>query len=158
MPLEFFSGVFLIKLVTLILAISGIWIANHIRKHKTYDAPLVCMVGFDCHTVVHSDYSKFLGFRVEILGIIYYTFAALSYLSVILFPEILALPYSGYIILGLFSLSLIGFLFSAYLIGVQIFILKKGCSWCIVSAFVCMTIFILTSFSYDFTLVTELFR
>jgi uncharacterized membrane protein len=39
------------------------------------------------------------------------------------------------------------FLFSLYLIGVQIFILKKGCSWCIVSALISALIFILAILS-----------
>lgn len=135
------------------LAICGFFVAKHIRSHKTKNTPLVCPIRFDCHTVVHSDYSKFFGVPVEILGMTYYAFTAIFYLffiiSSVFVPELpesivfLVLP----IITLFWVLSLAAFLFSIYLIAIQIFVLKKGCSWCIISAIISALIFILVFFS-----------
>ncbi|HEV7702415.1 MAG TPA: vitamin K epoxide reductase family protein [Candidatus Paceibacterota bacterium] len=138
-----FSNEILIRLIMIVLGVCGFLVAKHIHKHKTQNTPLVCMVGFDCHTVVHSDYSKFFGVPVEFLGMLYYAFISIVYLILILVPQVLSYNHDLFI-LTLSSISLVAFLFSLYLIAVQIFILKKGCSWCIVSAFISALIFILT--------------
>lgn len=139
-----FSNEILMELGIVVLGVFGFLVAKHIRSHKIENTPLVCMVGFDCHTVVHSDYSRFLGVPVEILGMIYYAFIALVYTAFIIKPELVsytyALPFSSIMMF----ISLVGFLFSSYLIAIQIFVLKKGCSWCIVSAFISALIFVLT--------------
>lgn len=153
-----FSNEILIRIIIFVLAFFGFWVAKHIRDHKTKNTPLVCMIGFDCHTVVHSDYSKFFGMPVEILGMTYYAFTTVTYLAFVIQPELLSYTYIPILSTSIMlCISLVGFLFSAYLIAVQILILRKGCSWCIVSAFVCFCIFILTAFLYHFTLVTQIF-
>ena len=141
----------LIRASIFVLAVCGFFIARYIRRHKTQNTPLVCPIKFDCHTVVHSDYARFLGFPVEILGMFYYAFIAIVYLGLTISPDLMLIVGYDILSIGLLSLSLAGFLFSAYLIGIQIFIIKKGCSWCIVSAFVCLIIFILATFLYDFS-------
>ena len=143
-----FTNEVLIRSVILILGVFGFFVAKHIYNHKTKNTPLVCMVGFDCHTVVHSDYSRFLGIRVEILGMIYYVLTALTYLLFIFAPQFVSYTYIPLLDASILMIvSLAAFLFSAYLIGVQIFILKKGCSWCIVSALVCLSIFLIVFFA-----------
>jgi uncharacterized membrane protein len=143
-----FSEDVLIRIAISILGLFGLWVAWHIYKHKKPEAsPLVCPLKFDCETVVHSDYSKFFGIPVEMLGMVYYTFIAFSYLSLIFVSHSLPMIFVGI----LATLSMIAFLFSLYLIGVQIFILRKGCFWCFISAFICILIFILTVSAYDFT-------
>ena len=142
-----FSEDVFMRIVIAILALGGFLVAKHIYKHKKPEStPLVCPVKFDCHTVVHSNYSKFLGIHLEILGMIYYSFIFVAYFILIFLPDIL--PF--FIIFLLFLFSMGAFLFSIYLIGVQLFILKKGCSWCFISAFISILIFILTIFAYDF--------
>ena len=135
-----FSNNVLIRIIIFVLGVCGFLVAKHIRNHKTQNTPLVCPIGFDCHAVVHSDYSKFIGMPVEFLGMIYYALVALAYLFIIFMPG--AMP--NLLAILLVITSLIAFLFSVYLIIVQIFILKKGCSWCIVSAIISALIFTLT--------------
>lgn len=137
------------------LSAFGLWVANHIRSHKQKKTPLVCMVGFDCHSVVHSDYSKFFGIRVEMLGMLYYAIVAALYLLMF------ALPKAGWYSMSLIGLtaiiSLVAFLFSFYLICVQIFILRKGCSWCIVSAIISALIFFINIEVYGSGVFAKLF-
>lgn len=136
----FLNDIF-IRITILVLGLCGFWVAKHIRKHKKTGNPLVCPIRFDCNTVVNSDYSKFFGIPVEVLGMAYYGFIFLSYFFFIFLPSMLPGFFTGLIV----ALSTLAFLFSVYLIYIQIFILRKGCSWCIVSALISTLIFILTA-------------
>ncbi len=123
----------------IILGVAGFFIANYIRSHKAKGAPMVCPIGFDCHAVVHSDYSKFFGIPVEVLGMAYYAFIALAYFVFIIASSLVPPSVVGFCMI----LSGAAFLFSLYLIFVQIFVLRKGCSWCIVSSVISALIWIL---------------
>ena len=150
-----FPNDILIRIILFILGVCGFFIAKYIYKHKQEGAPLVCPIGFDCHTVVHSDYSKFMGMRVEILGMVYYAFVSLAYFCLIFIPKALPVPMIAFSVL----LSLAAFIFSIYLIAVQVFILKKGCSWCLVSAAISVVIFLLITFASGFfSLIPTLFQ
>lgn len=127
------------RIAVIVLGLCGFWVAKHIRKHKTEGAPLVCPIGFDCHAVVHSDYSKFLGMPVELLGMIYYAFISLASFALFFTPSSFPLSSVNF----LTALSLAAFVFSLYLISTQIFIIKKGCSWCIISSIISALIFLL---------------
>lgn len=140
-----FDANLLAKLAVSLLGLAGFLVARHIYKAKKKAQPLVCPVKFDCNTVVHSDYSKFLGAPVERLGMIYYSLIALAYFLLAFIP--VPMPELLILVLSLYSLG--AFLFSIYLIYVQIFLLKKGCSWCIASSFICLLIFILTGVVHD---------
>lgn len=144
----------LVRLALFALGLAGFLVARHVNKHKkSEEQPLVCMVGFDCHAVVHSDYSKFFGIHVEILGMLYYGLVTLFYLAILFIPGILHTALLGAMVL----LSSTAFLFSVYLIAVQIFILKKGCSWCFVSAFISTIIFTVTLLFYNWSEVFQVF-
>jgi len=136
-----FSDEVLIRIVIFVLAVCGFMVAKHIRRHKTTGAILVCPIRFDCHTVVHSNYSRFFGIPVEILGMFYYGVIAIFYFLSAFMADTVPAAFMHF----LTGVSMAAFLFSAYLIAVQIFILKKGCSWCIVSALISASIFILAS-------------
>lgn len=136
-----------------VLGLVGFFVAMHIYKEKRADRPLICPIKFDCQSVVHSDYSKFLGVPVEVFGMIYYSLIFILY-GVLAF---LGFNLPQIITLSLAIISLSAFLFSIYLILVQVFILKKFCSWCIVSAIVSSLIFLLTIYTYDFANLFEIF-
>lgn len=134
-----FSNDILIRIIIFVLGVSGFLIAKHIRNHKTKNTPLICPGKFDCHSVVYSDYSEFFGIPVETIGMIYYAFISLAYLFFIFTPNAISVN----LVILLTIMSLVAFLFSIYLIGVQILILRKGCLWCFISAFISISIFIL---------------
>jgi|SRR3989338_1301314 len=148
-----FSEDIFIRIAIFVLGLCGFAVARHIYKHKNNNRnPLLCPIKFDCHTVVHSDYSKLMGVPVEILGMIYYSLVAVSYLFFIFIPNTIPVAVVNFMI----TISLIAFCFSVYLIGVQIFILKKGCSWCIVSAVISALIFALTVATYHWSYIIEI--
>ncbi|HBA45699.1 hypothetical protein A2W67_01310 [Candidatus Nomurabacteria bacterium RIFCSPLOWO2_02_40_28] len=132
----------LIRIIIFVLGLCGFWVARRIHKHKKANKILVCPVGFDCHAVIHSNYSEFMHVPLEIFGMIYYAFLSIFYLFSIFISDIIPVVFSSFLVLITFG----AFLFSIYLLGVQIFILKKGCSWCIVSAVICLCIFLFSIF------------
>ena len=149
-----FSEHFWAQVAIFVLGVCGFFVARHIFRHKNNNKnPLVCPIRFDCQAVTHSDYSRLFGIPVEILGMVYYSIVSIAYLSFILTSGAVPVALVGFVIF----LSFAAFLFSVYLIGVQIFILRKGCSWCIVSALICFLIFILTALNYDFSFITQIF-
>ena len=139
-----FTNDILTQIAVFILGLCGLWVAWHIYNHKRKQKLLVCPIRFDCNTVVNSDYSKFFGIPVEILGMFYYSLVSLFYLFLILFPGVLPAILISFFV----GLSSVAFVFSLYLIGVQIFALRKGCSWCFISAFISTLIFILAVLLY----------
>ena len=130
----------LIRTAIFILGLCGLWVARHIYQNKKAKRPLVCPIRFDCNTVVNSDYSRFFGVPLEVLGMTYYAVVVISYFLLVVMNMSLSNTLSAF----LATISGLAFLFSLYLICVQVFILKKGCSWCFVSAFISILIFILT--------------
>ncbi len=141
-----FSNDSLLKVVILILGIIGFLIARHIREHKKEGKkPLVCPMRFDCAGVVQSDYSKLLGVPIEVLGMCYYGTVSIFYFILIFIASIPPLLVSV-----LIGLSVAAFLFSLYLVCVQVFVLRKGCFWCFISALVSILIFICTVMAYGF--------
>ncbi|MBI2065141.1 MAG: hypothetical protein HYT62_03765 [Candidatus Yanofskybacteria bacterium] len=115
-------------------------IARYIRHHKkNVKEALVCPLKANCDTVIHSDYSKFLGIPLEVLGMIYYGLSALSYGLLMIFPSI----GTTFVVSSLMLASVCAFIFSTYLTIIQAFILKNWCTWCIISATICAAIFLI---------------
>ena len=145
----------ILRIAICLLGLFGFWVAKQIYKKKRSKNPFVCPIKFDCSSVVNSDYSRLFGIPLEILGMLYYGLVFMIYLfssAYLYFSQ--NLPPNNLIIF-MIALSVFAFLFSLYLIWVQIFILKKWCSWCFVSAFVSTLIFILTYLTYDFGTVVQ---
>src|SRR3989344_4608754 len=123
--------------IIIFLAFIGFLIATYIRHHKkNVKEALICPLKANCDTVIHSDYSRFLGIPLEVLGMIYYGLLALSYGLLIVFPSF-GIPL---IVSGLMVASICAFLFSIYLTIVQAFVIKNWCTWCIISATICAAI------------------
>jgi uncharacterized membrane protein len=85
----------------------------------------VCGISHGCETVQTSRYASLLGVPVALLGLVTYI---LILVSLHLRGE---RP-----LLGGYALTLIGFLFSVYLIYREVFTIHAICSWCVSSAIV----------------------
>ena len=125
-------------LLIIFCAFGGFLISFYIRHKKSSREVLVCPLNSNCESVIHSDFSKFFGIPVEILGFLYYGVIALSYGYIASFPEY-APPYFHY---GLVLASAAAFLFSLYLTFIQAFTLREWCTWCLTSAMLSTVIFI----------------
>ena len=142
----------LLHIILILLAFGGFALSFFIYKKKHTNEVLVCPIGADCNTVVHSDYSRFFGIPLEYIGMFYYGAIAASYSVFLLIPSI-TLPALALAILSLTSVAL---LFSAYLTFIQAFNLKQWCTWCLMSAALSMFIFITSVFASKFGLVALL--
>jgi uncharacterized membrane protein len=128
--------------IIIFVAFSGFLLAAYIRHKKVSKETLVCPLRSNCGTVIFSDYSRFFGVPVELLGMAYYLIVAVVY------GVFLAAPISmpQFVVFGIFSMTIAAFLFSLYLTFIQAFALKQWCAWCLVSAGFCTVIFLLTVF------------
>lgn len=122
-------------------ALAGGGIAAYIYRKKRAHSRLVCPLKADCDSVVQSDYARFFGVPVELLGIAYYSLIAASYATIAAIPAVAVPPF----VFALLSLTAAAFLFSLYLTFIQAFAIKQWCSWCLVSAGLCTLIFILVA-------------
>lgn len=131
---------YLLRTIVIILSLAGFLLASYINNKKKKQRPLVCPLKSNCDSVINSDYSRILGIKLEVLGIVYYTFIAMGYGILNLFIEI---PFNALPNI-LLVISFFAFIFSLYLISVQAFVLRQWCTWCLVSALFCTLIFILS--------------
>lgn len=126
----------------IIIAIIGLYITYRIsreKKQKLAGQKMVCFVGQDCEKVVFSEYSRFFGMNLEMMGFAYYLLIAIVYTASTIFPTLIN-DLVNFIILGM---TFGGLLFSAYLTAIQIVKLKSYCTWCISSAITSTAIFVL---------------
>jgi len=126
-----------------IAALAGFCVALNVWYTKKNNLQLVCPTGSDCNSVINSKFSKFFGIRLEILGMIYFAVIILGYLGLIFFPEF----FVGNRLVALAMLTIGAALFSSYLLFVQDFILEQWCIWCILTAFMSLTIFLFSLIS-----------
>ena len=131
----------ILAITNVILGIIGFCIAFYIFHKKSHETALVCPIGSDCDAVVHSEYSHFMGVSVERLGMVYYLLITIFYAFAIFFPTLT----NGLIHFIMLGITLGSFLFSAYLVSVQGFVIHEWCAWCLGSATVSTMIF-LTNF------------
>ena len=125
------------------IGIFGFTLCAYLYKCKHQKQPLICPLRGSCDFVTTSKYSKFLGIHLETLGMIYYGIITLAHLTMLLYPA-LSSPWER--MLGLVA-STCAFVFSLYLTGIQAFVLKKWCTWCLCSATLCLLIFLTTYLS-----------
>ena len=125
-------------LILIIASLIGLAIAGYIHGKKAAGEKLVCPIDTDCQTVIYSPYSKFLGIPVENLGVFYYFLISLSYTFFLFFPSLNADTLS----FATLSITTVAFIFSLYLLFVQIIVLRRWCTWCLGSAILCTIIFV----------------
>jgi len=102
-------------------------------------SPMVCLGG-GCDAARASSYSHLGGLPLPIYGVVMYAFLVLLVFVHPLLPVSLArwTEYAAALVSG------VGFLSSAYLTGVEAFVLHAWCVWCVLSALSITGIFILS--------------
>lgn len=123
--------------VSLLLGSSGFFLAGFLYHKKNRKEPLVCPMRARCDLVIHSSYSRFLGVRVELLGMFYYGATTLAEAALISFPALNSTENA----VAFFVIKTFAFLFSVYLISIQFLVIRNWCSWCMVSATLCALLF-----------------
>ena len=127
-----------LHLLIIFTAFGGFLIAFYIRHKKRRNEALVCPLESNCEVVIHSRYSRLFGLPLEVLGLGYYAFVAVSHALFIIFPSF----HQGESVMAIMVITIIAFLFSLYLTYIQAVKLKEWCTWCLVSALFCAIIFL----------------
>jgi len=125
------------------LTVTGLLVSIYMTIYAITSNDNMCIGSQDCSVVNASRYSKVniagINVPVAVLGIIGYA----GILAVLLFENRLGfLQQNGSLVF--FGLSLIGFLFTLYLVYLEIFLIRAFCPFCITSQVAMTLIFFLS--------------
>jgi uncharacterized membrane protein len=111
-----------LRLAAAIAALAGIGVAGYLTWAHYADSAVVCVAGGSCEKVQESEYASIAGVPVAVMGLAAYT----AILSLIAWDS----PSAR---LSAATVALIGVLFSAYLLVLQLFVIDAICIWCLVN-------------------------
>ena len=109
-----------LRLTAAIVALAGIAVAGYLSWAHYAHSAVVCIAGGGCETVQESDYAAIAGVPVAVLGLIAY--------GVILALIAWDAPIAR---LSAATIALMGLLFGAYLLALQLFVIDAICVWCL---------------------------
>lgn len=108
----------------IVLSTIGLGVAGYLTYVHYTGSPILCLKGGGCETVQHSVYSKLIGIPVALIGLLGY----IGILATLLIPD------NENSRLASASFVLVGFGFSLYLTGRELFSIHAICPWCVSSA------------------------
>lgn len=120
------------------LAVLGLFDSIYLFIHYVTEAPLPCTVTQGCETIRLSTYASFVGLPTPLYGIVFYfVLGAMMVWVDTIMPEPRTMPWY------IRGWTLIGFIVSAFLTGIEAFVLHAWCFWCVVSAVIATLAFII---------------
>ena len=126
-----------------VLALVGCFVALYLWLHALgIGGPLKCGTG-GCDTVQTSRWAVFLGIPVAFYGVVGYVLILLVAIAGL---RPVALAQRQWSVL-LAALATIGFLFTAYLTYLELFVIHAICRWCVGSAVIITVIWIVSLFA-----------
>lgn len=125
--------------ITIVLAILGLLVAAYMTIYKITSNDSLCLGSGDCSTVNASRYSEVYGIPVALIGMLGYA-AILGIHWLERRNEFFEANGS----MMFFGVSLLGFLFTLWLIYVEIALIKALCPFCLASQFIMTIIFIIS--------------
>jgi uncharacterized membrane protein len=123
-----------LKTTMIVLTVVGLGVASYLTYVHYSGIKVACTAGESCTKVQTSQWSNLAGVPVALIGLLGYV----AILASLLAPE------SENSRLATMVLTLVGFGFSAYLTGRELFSIHAICEWCVSSA-VIMTILLCLS-------------
>jgi uncharacterized membrane protein len=124
--------------VSVVLAIMGLLVSIYMTIYKIYHVEAMCLGSGDCSTVNASRYSEVNGIPVAVIGILGYA----AILAVLYFEtRNRFFKHNG--TLMIFGMALTGFIFTVWLVYVEIALLRAICPFCVTSQVAMTIIFIL---------------
>ena len=121
------------------LSLTGLALATYLSVTYLSGADLACGAGGGCGAVTTSEYSRFLGIPVALLGVGGYAILLLGSLASLgVEHPPAALRWS------IAAIAAIGFAFSAYLTATQAFLIGSYCIYCLTSASLMTALMLLT--------------
>jgi uncharacterized membrane protein len=128
------------RMTAALLSLAGLFVSAYLYLYKLGKiGTLACGTG-GCETVQLSSWSRFAGIDVSLLGIVGYTLLLLLSLAA-LQPGVAVQRWPMRVLVLLAGL---GVLFTAYLTYLELFVIHAICRWCIGSAAIIVSIFLVT--------------
>ncbi len=124
---------------TALISLVGLGLATYLSVGYLSGDGVSCGVSGGCGTVTTSEYARFLGIPVALLGVGGYSLLLLGSLATLGTTQPPAL-----LRWGIAAIGTIGFAFSAYLTGTQVFLIGSYCIYCLTSASLMTAIALLT--------------
>lgn len=125
--------------ITIALTIIGLFVSIYMTIYKVTSNEAMCIGSSGCSEVNASRYSEINGIPVAVLGVIGYA----SILALLFLENRLSFfQDNGTMIF--FGVSLVGFLFTLYLVYLEIALIKAYCPFCLASQAVMTIIFIIS--------------
>jgi len=127
----------------IVLAVIGLLVAAYMTVYKWTNNNAMCLGSGDCGTVNASKYAEVNGIPVALIGFLGYA----SILGVLVLEKrkiFMAEFFEENATLLTFGLALTGFLFTLWLIYVEVALIKALCPFCLTSQVVMTIIFILS--------------
>ena len=121
------------------LAILGLLVSIYMTIYKVTNNEAMCIGSGGCSVVNASRYSEVNGIPVALIGV-----GGYAAILALLFLETKPGFFQENGTMMLFGISLVGFLFTLYLIVVEVFFIKAYCPFCLTSQAVMTIIFILS--------------
>ena len=122
-----------------VLSLVGLALATYLSVAHLSGAGVACGVSGGCGAVTTSEYSRFLGIPVALMGVAGYAALLMGSLAALGLPQPPA-PLRR----GLAGIACAGFAFSAYLTATQAFFIGSYCVYCLTSASLMTAIMLLT--------------
>lgn len=118
-----------------VVAFIGIIDASYITYHHLTLEPVPCSITGGCEAVLNSEYAKIGNIPLSIFGV-------LAYLSAFTLAILTALGKQKlWILFGLQVFTMV--CFSSWLVYLQLYVIKEICQYCMLSAGICFTLFII---------------
>lgn len=128
-----------ITLIVILLALVGLGVSLFLSQQVFTSSEMTpCPLGGGCTAVLHGDYSKFLGIiPLAYMGVLFYLTAIFISIIALVKKQQIFFDFVAYI-------SLIAFASSMIFVGIQVFLLKNICFWCMLSATASTLMFLVT--------------
>jgi uncharacterized membrane protein len=127
-------------IIPLLCAI-GLIVAGYLAYVETTQATAVCGPVGDCNTVQQSEYARLFGILpIGVLGLLGYVAIFIAWLAGRYAKGQLA----RLAVISLFTMTLLGTLFSLYLTFLEPFVIGATCAWCLTSAILMTVLMLLT--------------
>jgi uncharacterized membrane protein len=117
-----------VRTLLLISVVFGLLVSGYLSYVKLVDVPMACVEGgaFDCGKVQNSAYSMMFGIPIAWLGLATYVVLGLL---VLLEDRVAFLRENG--LLLTFGVALMAFIYSMWLVYVQVALIGALCVWCL---------------------------
>jgi uncharacterized membrane protein len=108
-----------LRIAAILVTLAGIGVAGYLTWAHFADQSVICVQGGGCEKVQDSSYSEIAGIPVAVLGLASY----LTVLALLVWDAPIAR-------LSAATIAVVGLLFGAYLVVVQLFVIDAVCVWC----------------------------